>query len=111
MYVWYLSEASDTEDMNRLPPLPDPDRKLNIKLRTREMVDNVMVIRLLVSGDMMMGYEVCNYSAWMCHCVFYEFRYSVPTRQFLTNTMIREKFHNRDRGYVMQVQPVLLYRN
>lgn len=55
MYVWYLSEASDTEEMNRLPPLPDPDRKLNIKLRTREMVDNVMVIRLLVSGDMMMG--------------------------------------------------------
>jgi len=41
MYVWYKSEASDTEHMNKSPPVPDPERALNVSIHTRDTVEIV----------------------------------------------------------------------
>jgi len=54
MYVWYWSEASDTEQMNKSPPLPDPARALNVSIQTRDAVEIVNKINVPMSPAMML---------------------------------------------------------
>ena len=46
MYVWYLSDWSDTEASNSSPPFPEPERALNKSMRARETVEEVSSRRL-----------------------------------------------------------------
>ena len=57
MYVWYLSDWSDTEASNSSPPFPEPERALNKSMRKRETVEEVSR-RRLDQEDGILGLEV-----------------------------------------------------
>ena len=57
MYVWYLSDWSDTEASNSSPPFPEPERALNKSMRARETVEEVNS-RRLGQEDGILGLEV-----------------------------------------------------
>ena len=59
MYVWYLSDWSDTEASNSSPPFPEPERALNKSMRARETVEEVSR-RRLVQEDGILGLEVVS---------------------------------------------------
>ena len=39
MRVWYRSDWSETEEMKRSPPCPDPESALKVSIITRLMVE------------------------------------------------------------------------
>ena len=59
MYVWYLSDWSDTEASNKSPPFPEPERALNMSMRKRETVEEVSR-RRLEQEDGILGLEVVS---------------------------------------------------
>ena len=59
MYVWYLSDWSDTEASNSSPPFPEPERALNKSMRARETVEEVSRTRL-DQEDGILGLEVVS---------------------------------------------------
>ena len=59
MYVWYLSDWSDTEASNSSPPFPEPERALNKSMRKRETVEEVSR-RRLDQEDGILGLEVVS---------------------------------------------------
>ena len=59
MYVWYLSDWSDTEASNSSPPFPEPERALNRSMRKRETVEEVSR-RRLDQEDGILGLEVVS---------------------------------------------------
>ena len=54
MNVGYVSEASDTEQTKRTPPLPDPARALNVSIQMSDTVEIVNRIIVPMSPAMML---------------------------------------------------------
>ena len=54
MYVGNVSEAFDTEHLNKSPPFPDPLRALNVSIHTRDADEIVNKIIVPISPAILM---------------------------------------------------------